>query len=99
MRYVKIVLESVFFGQYYRGVQLRNWSRSLSRNYWTRMRYIYEFLHQARQAMERIFADRKTTLYIVSMSVELLIKHCDDNEERLKKIDATLTTKPAREKL
>jgi hypothetical protein len=41
--------------------------------------------------MESLAADHKPTLNLVSMSVSLPLKHCDDNEEQLQEIDGKLT--------
>ncbi|CAK9876843.1 unnamed protein product [Sphagnum jensenii] len=39
------------------------------------------FLHAPRQVMESLAADHKPTLDLLLMSVSLLLKHCDDNEQ------------------
>jgi len=41
--------------------------------------------------MESLAADHKSTLDLVSMSISLLLKHCDDNEQQLQEINGKLT--------
>jgi hypothetical protein len=50
------------------------------------------FFHVPRQVMESLAADHKLMLDLVSMSISLLLKHCDDNEQKLQEIDSKLTT-------
>jgi hypothetical protein len=42
--------------------------------------------------MESLVADHMPTLDLVPMSISLLLKHCDDNEQKLQEIDGKLTT-------
>jgi len=49
------------------------------------------FLHASRQVMESLAVNHKSTLNLVPMSVSLLLKHYDDNEQQLQEIDGKLT--------
>jgi hypothetical protein len=46
---------------------------------WHAINGVSTFLRAPRQVMESLVADHKLTLNLVSMSVYLLLKHCDDN--------------------
>jgi hypothetical protein len=49
--------------------------------------------------MESLMADHKPTFDLVPMSVSLLLKHSDDNEQQLQEIDNKLTTIEVKAKL
>jgi hypothetical protein len=49
--------------------------------------------------MESLAADHKSTLDLVPMSISLLLKHCDNNEEQLQEINGKLTTVGMKAKL
>jgi len=49
--------------------------------------------------MESLMADHKPTLNLVPMSVSLLLKHCNDNEQQLQEIDGKLMTVGMKAKL
>ncbi len=50
---------------------------------WHAIDGVSTFLRVPRQVMESLVADHKPTLDLVPMSVFLLLKHCDDNEQEL----------------
>ncbi|KAH9531717.1 hypothetical protein CY35_19G050700 [Sphagnum magellanicum] len=58
---------------------------------WHAIDGVSTFLRTPRQVMESLAADHKPTLDLVSMSVFLLLKHCDDNEQQLQEINGKLT--------
>jgi hypothetical protein len=49
------------------------------------------FLRALHQVMESLVADHKPTLDLVPMSVSLLLKHYNNNEQQLQEIDGKLT--------
>ncbi|CAK9259040.1 unnamed protein product [Sphagnum jensenii] len=49
--------------------------------------------------MESLTADHKLTLDLVPMSVSMLLKHCDNNEQQQQKIDGKLTAVGMKAKL
>ncbi len=49
--------------------------------------------------MGNLVTDHKPTLDLVPMFVSLLLKHCDDNEQQLQKIDDKLTVVEMKAKL
>lgn len=49
--------------------------------------------------MESLVADYKPALNLVSLSIVILIKHCNDNEQNLQEIHDALTAIPMRMKL
>ncbi|OAE30811.1 hypothetical protein AXG93_857s1140 [Marchantia polymorpha subsp. ruderalis] len=53
----------------------------------------------SRQVMESLAADCKSALDLVSLSVAMLIKHCNDNEHNLQEIHDALTAIPMKMKL
>jgi hypothetical protein len=59
---------------------------------WHAIDGVLKFFRAPRQVMESLVADHKPTLDLVPMSVSLLLKHCDDNEQKLQEIDDKLTT-------
>ncbi|BBN17194.1 hypothetical protein Mp_7g12680 [Marchantia polymorpha subsp. ruderalis] len=52
---------------------------------------VSNFLCAPRQVMESLAADSKPTLNFVSLSIAILIKHCNDNEQKLQEIHNALT--------
>ncbi len=59
---------------------------------WHAINGVSTFLREPRQVMESLAADHKSTLDLVPMSVSLLLKHYDDNEQQLQEINGKLTT-------
>jgi len=59
---------------------------------WHAIDGVSTFLRAPRQVMESLAVDHKLMFDLVSMSVSLLLKHCDDNELKLQEIDGKLTT-------
>lgn len=68
-------------------------SSALTMSNWALVRAIFTFLRQPRQFMERLSFNRRTALDLVPLSIHMLIKHCNDDEERLQEIVLALTTK------
>jgi len=66
---------------------------------WHAIDGVSTFLHVPRQVMESLAANHKPMLDLVPMSVSLLLKHCDDNEQQLQEIDNKLTTVGVKAKL
>ncbi len=66
---------------------------------WHAIDGVSTFLRAPHQVMESLAADHKPTLNLVSMSVSLLLKHYDDNEQQLQKIDGKLMTVGMKAKL
>ncbi|KAH9542163.1 hypothetical protein CY35_14G101700 [Sphagnum magellanicum] len=66
---------------------------------WHAIDGVSTFLHMPRQVMESLAANHKPMLDLVPMSVSLLLKHCDDNEQQLQEIDNKLTTVGVKAKL
>lgn len=64
----------------------------LTDSQWQAINGVSTFLCTPRQVMESLAADHKSTLNLVPMSVSLLLKHFDDNEQQLQQIDNTLMT-------
>jgi hypothetical protein len=48
---------------------------------WHAIDGVSTFLRVLRQVMESLAADHTSTFDLLSMSVSLLLKHCDDNEQ------------------
>jgi hypothetical protein len=50
---------------------------------WHAIDGVSKFLHMPCQVMESLAADHKSTLDVVLISISLLLKHCNDNEQQL----------------
>jgi len=57
---------------------------------WHAIDCVSTFLRAPCKVMESLAADHKPTLDLVPMSVSLLLKHCDDNEQQLQEINGKL---------
>jgi len=57
---------------------------------WHAIDRVSTFLRASCKVMESLAADHKPTLDLVPMSVSLLLKHCDDNEQQLQEINSKL---------
>jgi hypothetical protein len=66
---------------------------------WHSIDDVSTFLRAPRQVMESLAVNHKPTLDLVPMSVSLLLKHCDDNEQKLQEIDSKMTTVGMKAKL
>ncbi len=66
---------------------------------WHAIDSVLMFFRAPRQVMESLAIDHKPTLDLVLMSVSLLLKHYDDNEQQLQEIDDKLTTIKMKAKL
>jgi hAT family C-terminal dimerisation region len=66
---------------------------------WSKIEGVMNFLRVPRQVMESLAADKKSSMDLVELSIDLLIKHCEINEPVLKSIDASLSTEAMRTKL
>jgi hypothetical protein len=58
---------------------------------WHAIDNVSTFLRAPSEVMESPAADHKSTLDLVPMSVSLLLKHYNDNEQQLQEIDGKLT--------
>ncbi|OAE20506.1 hypothetical protein AXG93_948s1130 [Marchantia polymorpha subsp. ruderalis] len=65
---------------------------------WQVISSVSSFLCAPRQVMESL-ADCKPTLDLVSLSIAMFIKHCNDNEQNLQEIHDALTAIPMKMKL
>ncbi|BBM99157.1 hypothetical protein Mp_1g19200 [Marchantia polymorpha subsp. ruderalis] len=66
---------------------------------WQVISSVSNFLCAPRQVMESLAADSKPTLDLVSLTIDMLIKHCNDNEQNLQEIHDALTVIPMKMKL
>jgi hypothetical protein len=66
---------------------------------WHAIDSVSTFLCASRQVMENLTTDQKSTLDLVPMSVFLLVKHSDNSEQQLQKIDGKLTAVRMKAKL
>jgi hypothetical protein len=57
---------------------------------WHAINGVSTFLRTPCQVMENLAADHKSTLDLVPMSVSMLLKYYDDNEQQLQEIDDKL---------
>ncbi|BBN07255.1 hypothetical protein Mp_4g02340 [Marchantia polymorpha subsp. ruderalis] len=58
---------------------------------WQVIANVSTFLCAPRQVMESLAGDGKPTLDLVSLSIAMLIKHCNENEQNLQEIHDALT--------
>lgn len=66
---------------------------------WQVIASVSNFLCAPRQVMESFAGNSKLTLDLVSLSIAMLIKHCNDNEQNLQEIHDALTAIPMKMKL
>ena len=66
---------------------------------WQAINGVSTFLRGPRQVMERLSTDRKPTIDLMTTSISLLVKHCENSEETLLEIQGNLTTVDMKDKL
>ena len=66
---------------------------------WLKIEAVMNFLRTPRQVMESLAADTKSSMDLVELSINHLIKHCEVNEPMLKNVDASLSTEAMKTKL